>query len=129
MAGAATLHDAACKVASPDGVATQRAALHALPLPGKGPTWASGAMRRGRRTVSQQGPMMWRLSVSASSMLWLQPNSALKEAPVRPTGSANWVAGYLTCAMPAGEGFAWAREPQSTRGCISQAGRTTMPAC
>ena len=49
--------------------------------------------------LSQQGPMMRRLRESASSMDWLVPSSAEKVVPDRPSGSAGWVAGYLTCRV------------------------------
>lgn len=41
--------------------------------------------------------MMRRFSVSASSIDWLAPKMALKVRPVRPTGRAGWLAGYLIC--------------------------------
>ena len=86
-----------CKLPTSCIVASPTAALPTATLPSPPPTWDSGATRRGRRSASQQGPMMRRLSASASSMLWLEPNMAQKVAPLRPTGSAGCVAGYLTC--------------------------------
>lgn len=68
-----------------------------MSCPAPSPTCDSGEMRRGRRTVSQQGPMTRRLSISASSIDWLAPKMALKVWPVRPTGRAGWLAGYLIC--------------------------------